>query len=286
MDLELRHLRLVRAVVSTGSLTRAGDTLHVSQSALSHQLHDIEDRLGVSLFARIGRRLVLTAAGERLLQSAHEILDVVDRTEATLRELAGRRGPLRVSVEGYTCYHWLPAVLERFRRKHPRVDVRIDPDATGNPVRTLLDGRIDVGLIVSRRPDPRLVQRSLFDDAMVVAVAKHHPLARRRSLGREEIADELLAGSGMFIPTEALVELVKAGLHLAVVSRWMIEPYVKQGAIRFVPLAESAPRCWSAAVLAEMSELDYVRDFVDALAATTGLANSCASPASRHSNFV
>ena len=79
MDLEIRHLRLVSAVANVGSLTRAGDQLHLTQSALSHQLRDIESRLGAALFLRVGKRLVLTPAGERLLASARDVLERLDR---------------------------------------------------------------------------------------------------------------------------------------------------------------------------------------------------------------
>src|SRR5712671_8145055 len=87
MDLEVRHLRLVAAVADVGSLTKAGDHLHVTQSALSHQLRDIEDRLGAALFLRVGRRLVLTPAGERLLASATDVLERLERAEHEIRAM-------------------------------------------------------------------------------------------------------------------------------------------------------------------------------------------------------
>ncbi len=74
MELEIRHLQLVRAVAQTGTLTRAGLALHLTQSALSHQLRDIESRLGTALFLRVGKRLALTPAWERLLAAANEVL--------------------------------------------------------------------------------------------------------------------------------------------------------------------------------------------------------------------
>src|SRR5438093_8523375 len=114
MDLEVRHLRLVSAVAELGSLTRAGDRLHLTQSALSHQLRDIESRLGTPLFLRVGKRMVLTPAGERLLRSAESVLTTIERTEDAIRNLAGaERGVLRLTTECYTCYHWLPALLKR-----------------------------------------------------------------------------------------------------------------------------------------------------------------------------
>src|SRR5678816_1112680 len=126
MDLEVRHLQLVAAVAEMGSLTRAGDRLHLTQSALSHQLRGIESRLGAPLFLRVGKRLVLTPAGERLLASARDVLERLQQTERDIREM-GRDGAglLRLTTECYTCYHWLPALLTRYRRRFPRVEVRI-----------------------------------------------------------------------------------------------------------------------------------------------------------------
>src|SRR4029077_5344372 len=100
MDLEVRHLRLIAAVADVGSLTRAGDRLHLTQSALSHQLRDIESRLGAPLFLRVGKRLVLTPAGERLLVSARDVLRRLDETEGEIRQMAeDRAGLIRLSTE-------------------------------------------------------------------------------------------------------------------------------------------------------------------------------------------
>src|SRR5262245_62102227 len=123
MELEVRHLRLVRAVASSGGLTSAGRELHLTQSALSHQLRDVETRLGTPSFLRVGKRMVLTSAGERLLRSADEILGTLERTEDAIKGLAGgARGRLRVSTGRYTEYHWLPPVVTAFRATCPHVD--------------------------------------------------------------------------------------------------------------------------------------------------------------------
>src|SRR5919106_6531509 len=148
VELEIRHLQLVRAVTSAGSLTGAGSILNLTQSALSHQLRDIESRLGTALFLRVGKRMMLTPAGERLLRSADEVLEAIERTEDSIRQLSGAdRGLLRLSTECYTCYHWLPALLKRYRRAHPSVDVRIDAESTSDPINHLLAGRLDVAVI-------------------------------------------------------------------------------------------------------------------------------------------
>src|SRR6202158_4214354 len=123
MDLEIRHLRLVRGVSLAGSLTRAGAVVHLTQSALSDQPRAIEPRLDTPLFLRVGKRMILTPAGERLLRSADAVLATIEQTEEAIRRLAGaERGLLRLTTECYTCYHWLAAVMKRYRRAHPRVD--------------------------------------------------------------------------------------------------------------------------------------------------------------------
>src|SRR5262245_46033192 len=165
MDLEVRHLRLVKEVSSAGSLTKAGAALHLTQSALSHQLRDIESRLGGPLFLRVGKRMVLTPAGERVLQSAHDVLSAIERTEDAVRHLSGaRRGVLRLSTECYTCYHWLPDLLKRYRSAHPQIDIRIDAAATSEPLTHLIEGRLDVAIVSDPVRDRRIVTTRLFDD--------------------------------------------------------------------------------------------------------------------------
>src|SRR5271154_3154770 len=98
--LEVRHLMLVKAVAEEGSVTRAGLRLHLTQSALSHQLRDAEDRLGTRLFDRIGKRMVIPPAGERLLGSARAVLRELEGAEREIRQGAGHLRPvLRLTTQ-------------------------------------------------------------------------------------------------------------------------------------------------------------------------------------------
>src|SRR5262245_45136824 len=98
--LEVRHLKLVETVAKEGGITKAAHRLHVTQSALSHQLRDIEDKLGTTLFLRLNKRMLLTQAGERLLSAAPLVLDELKRAEEDIRQIALHRdGILRISTE-------------------------------------------------------------------------------------------------------------------------------------------------------------------------------------------
>jgi LysR family transcriptional regulator for metE and metH len=290
LDLEVRHLRLVAAVASAGSLTRAGDHLHLTQSALSHQLRDIESRLGTPLFLRVGKRLVLTPAGERLLESATDVLDRLERTERDIRAMGRERGgTLRITTECYTCYHWLPPLLLRYRRTFPKVEVRIDVEATHQPLEMLLAGKIDLALMSTPVRDRRLVSNRVFDDELVLIASKHHRFAGQPRVRLAQMRDETLfvyppkEESGplqnVLLPagavpasvqevqlTEAITELVKAGLGVAILARWAVQPLIDAGSIvgRVLP-ARGMHRVWSAVMRKEFARTDYVSEFIDLL---------------------
>src|SRR6185436_19744085 len=129
--LEVRHLRLVRAIAEEGGPTRAAARLHLSQSAISHQLAELEGRLGVPLFARVRRKLHLTPAGTRLLETARSVLGDLARTERELHRTGSRaRAVVRVAVECFTAYHWLPRVIAGLADGDVPVEVRIVAEAT------------------------------------------------------------------------------------------------------------------------------------------------------------
>src|SRR5215813_129264 len=129
--LEVKHMKLVPAIQQERSITRAGVKLHLTQSAVSHQLKEIEERLGAPLFHRGRHDLQLTAAGERVLASAVVVLDELQRAEEDIASIAGRpTGSVRISTQCYTAYHWLPRLVKKFSAKHPHVSVEIKVDAT------------------------------------------------------------------------------------------------------------------------------------------------------------
>src|SRR5690349_6685760 len=148
MTLELRHLSLVKAVAEAGNISKAGIQLHLTQSALSHQLQTIERRLGVRLFLRHNKKMTLSKSGERLLQSAGQILEEVRRVEEDIRMIASNKeGILRVSTECSTAYHWLPAIVKIFNRKFPDVQIQVVSEAAVHPIQYLTDRKLDLAII-------------------------------------------------------------------------------------------------------------------------------------------
>lgn len=291
MNLELRHLRLIQAVAQEGSVTKAAHRLHLTQSALSHQLKDAESAFGTLFFTRLGKRMALTTAGERLLKSATLVLDEMRRVEEDIRHLKlNREGVLRISTECYTCYHWLPPLLKIFNAAHPRVDVRIVVEATHDPHRALLNGEIDLALVSAPVRNGKLLYKPLFQDELSVIVSRDHPLASRPFVAAQDFTHEHLiiysapegnrAFQQVLVPagvtprkvsnvqlTEAIVEMVKAGVGVGILARWAVSPQVAAGTIRALPLtAKGLHRRWCAATLKSSSAVPYLNDFVRLLA--------------------
>ena len=288
MELDIRHLRLVAGIADAGSMTRAAAGLNLTQSALSHQLRDIETRLNTPFFLRVGKRMVLTAAGQRVLDSARRILQDLSNAEAEIRRLAQPgEGVLRVSTECNTGYHWLPPLLAAFSRKHPRVSVSVMPDATDKPVQALLEGRLDLAILTSQLSDRRLRFRPLFNDEMVAIVARTHPLAGRAWLSPRELAGEhllvyssspeesfilrrVLAPAGLvpaqvsfIMLTEAMIEMARAGLGVGILPRWSAQAALAARAV--VPLSitrRGVGRRWTAATLKTPAEPLWLTEFI------------------------
>ena len=286
--LEVRHLSLVSEIAATGSVTRAAERLHLTQSALSHQLREIESRLGLQLFLRLGKRMVLTPPGERVLDAARRVLDEIGRAEEDLRLMSQNgKGVLRLCTQCNTGYHWLPPLLQSFHRKYPGVDVQIMVNATDHPLEALLEGRIDLAIVTSEVDDKRLDTSPLFDDELVAVVAPSHPFAKRAFIEPDDLGEEHLivykaerADSFIFsrvlgpagveparvsqVPlTEAILELVKAGLGISVMARWAIEPAIRAGTIRAVKITRrGVHRSWTAVTLKDRTEPRWQKDFV------------------------
>ena len=292
LHLEVRHLKLVETVAKEGGLTKAANRLHVTQSALSHQLRDIEDKLGAPLFLRLNKKMLLTQAGERLLSSAPTVLDELRRVEEDIRQIAlHREGILRISTECYTCYRWLPPVLKPFSVEFPRVEVRIVAEATRRPIEALLDGRLDLAITSTVTRNQKLVFKPLFKDEMVVIVNPDHPLASRAYVSAKDFASEhllvyalpkedLAIYQKVLMPagvspkhlscvelTEAIIEMVKAGLGIGVMARWAVAPQIESGSLVGLPLtARGFQRRWNAAMIRHKAAPPYVMSFVELLA--------------------
>jgi len=240
--------------------------------------------------------MVLTDAGALLLKSAEVVLEELDQVAHQFEGTPLRPATLRISTECYSCYHLLPSRIRRFQERFSNVDVRIVVEATRQPLEALFAHKIDVAIVTGApvRKDIRITK--LFEDELVAIVSSANRLAAKHRLHARDFADEtlitysvpveqlsfiqdVLAPAGV-VPkricqvelTEAIVEMVKANLGIAVLARWAVAPHLKDHrpkscSLKGLPVTSAGlRRQWYAATLASRIEAPHVKEFVDLVA--------------------
>lgn len=300
--MELRHLQMVKEVAASGNLTKAADRLFLTQSALSHQLKEIESYFDTQLFIRDKKRMLLTQAGEVVVGAAEKILLEVAETRAKVRCLTDREaGEVRLCTQCYTSYHWLAGFLRSFGELYPKVDVRVELEAlTQYADQYLLDNKIDVA-ITEGDENPKFTYTPLFQDEFVAIVAPGHPWATRSWVEVAEftdqnyimynIPDEESQNFMMLFKhrrppkvykitlTEAILEMVKAGLGVAVLPNWVVRPYLQSGQLAAVRITKKRVlRTWYAATLKTKQLPPYTTAFIEQLASYMNQLEGYACP--------
>jgi DNA-binding transcriptional LysR family regulator len=172
--MELSDLRVFRAVVEAGGVTRAAEQLHRVQSGVTTRIRQLERKLDTRLFAREGKRMILTPAGRRLLDYAERLLDLSAEAEAAMRD-PEPGGVFRLGSMESTAATRLPAPLAELNRRFPAVVPRL---RTGNPVQlsaALLEGRIDAALVAEPVSSEAFEQFVAFEEETVIVTARNHP---------------------------------------------------------------------------------------------------------------
>ena len=191
--MELRHLRTIAAVARHRSLTKAGDELFLTQSAVSQQVRKLEEELGVEVFHRTSRRVELTAAGRVILAHAQRVLAEVDGLHSELEELTGLlSGQLRIGGVYPTGPYDLFAMLADFRAAHPGVAVHMIEDIQDDTIAALRADDLDCAFI-AHDPDAfgeEFDASLLWEDELVVALPPGHPLTASDQVSFEQLACE------------------------------------------------------------------------------------------------
>jgi LysR family transcriptional regulator for metE and metH len=280
--LDVRDLRLMLAIELAGSTTAAAPVLHLTQPAVSRAVLALEDKLGAQLFERTAHGLTATARGQRLLAAARRMLAELAALERQVcaDEVAPKR--LRIVCQCYTAYHWLPSAARDLRASFPGIELSLALEHTSDPARALQAGEIDVALITTAEvKGPGIELKPLFADEVVFVLATSHVLARKRSLTIDDLLSTKLISSSTTPPaesqwfmhavlgrrkarlelqrvplTEAMLELARAGMGVAVLSEWIASPHLARGDLVVRRLSRGAlQRPWRIAWRKEVSAL-------------------------------
>jgi DNA-binding transcriptional LysR family regulator len=261
--LDTRQLRAFSLLARTGSFTLAAKELYLSQSAVSHSMKALEQDVGCRLLDRMGKKVMLTQAGEHLLVHAEKILQEMTAARSALEQLGKwGRGRLRIGASTTACQYLLPTVLREFKESFARCLISIEPGDSPQAIEALRSHRIDLALTLVPRNEEQLDFHPLFSDELAFLVSPMHPWARqghviRAGIPRENyilynkrsytfrMVEEYFREEDMVLNTvielgsmEATKELVKLGLGVSIVAPWIARKELQDASLVALPLGK------------------------------------------------
>ena len=288
LNLELRHLKTLQAIEQCGNLVQAAQRLYLTQSALSHQVKDLEERMGMPLFIRKTRPLQFTTAGLKLLELAEEVLPRIKAAELELLQLAGgQSGRLHIAIECHSCYQWLMPTIDKYRQHWSEVEMDFATGFNFAPLPALSRGQLD--LVVTSDPVALngIEYVPLFRYEMLLAVAKSHPLKdkpfikpvdlKKETLITYPVEQERLAIFREFLDpvsvepesvrtaelTLMMLQLVASQRGVSALPNWALAEFLDKDHVAAVPLGTKG--LWStlyAAVRTEQRQQPYIAEFI------------------------
>lgn len=284
--IELKHLRTLTTLRDSGSLTATATSLHLTQSALSHQLKDLEARIGGQLFLRKTRPVKFTSEGDILLKLADEIQPRIAKAENELASLKEDvNGRLHMAIECHSCFQWLMPALKEYQVAWPSVTLDFSSGFGFEPLPALMAGELDLVITSDIQPRSEVHYEPLFDFEMRLITAINSPLADKPSIDPQDLSDltmlsypvqkqrldvvkHFLQPAGIEPKkwkqadnTLMLVQMVSAGLGVAALPNWAISEFSRQGLIASKPLGQGLSRRLFAAVRNSEKDKRYLQAF-------------------------
>ncbi len=247
MHVTLRQLAVLESVARNLSFTKAAKELHLTQPAVSMQIKQVEESLGIALFEQVGKKIYLTAAGIEMYHCSRNVQHLLAEGDAIISDLKGvTRGQLSIAVAS-TANYFAPRILAAFREQYKNIDFRLDVTNRKGLIQHLDDNDTDL-VIMGKPPDKIDVSSSLFMDNPLVAIAPlNHPLVKEKTIPLQRLSEEIFiireqdSGTRIAIErffathgakikntlsmssNEAIKQAVEAGLGLGIVSIHTLE---------------------------------------------------------------
>jgi len=284
--IELKHLKTLTSLRETGSLTATATVLHLTQSALSHQIKDLEQRIGGQLFLRKTRPVKFTPEGERLLKLADEVLPKFALAEQELFSLKEDiNGRLHIAIDCHSCFQWLMPALREYQLAWPGVTLDFSSGFSFEPIPALVNGELDLVITSDIIPRADVHYQPLFDFEMRLVTSTSHPLTTKSEVAPEDIAGEMFisypvqktrldAYKHFLQPagvepvkwkqtdnTLMLVQMVSAGLGVSALPNWAVHEFSRQGLISSLALGDGLWSRLYAAVRSSEADKSYLQAF-------------------------
>ena len=249
----LHQLRIFRTVAECRSYTKAASTLHLSQPAVSMQVKQLEQNVGMPLLEQVGKKLFLTEAGETMYQCATDVAEKFEETSELIAQLQGfQRGSLKISV-ATTASYFVVNMLKRFSDLYPQISINLDVTNRSTLLEQLINNERDLIIMGEPPTDMDLAAQPFMDNPLIMIAAPSHPFAKKKNLdisdtegqpfiiresgsGTRAAIERFFEEAGVSIQSsfemtsnEAIKQAVQAGLGLGIVSSHTVQLELETG---------------------------------------------------------
>lgn len=286
--MELKYFRLIKTIAEEGSLANSSERLFLTQSALSRQLRELEERLGFKVFQRTRNKWELTQEGAELYKLANTLFNSIDEGFAAIRQIKeGSKGSIKFSAECQSFFHAIPSFIQKMGILYPEIDIDISLGATHQTISQVLSNEIDIAIVTSKPESDELLGIPVFNDEIFVLIHNEHPLCEFEYLDAGHLANVHLLinsfpleGVAVYehflrphkihpkkisaIPfTEITLSMIGANMGVMCAPKWQLKPFTLPNDLRFKRIGKNGlKRTHYLVVKKEQRNKKYIDDFI------------------------
>lgn len=248
--MEIKYFRLIKTIIEEGSIANSADKLFLTQSALSHQLKQLEERLGFKVFLRARNKWELTEEGKELYNLGNVIIENIEKSFYNIRQLQmGASGTIKVSTECYSFYQGLPAFIQKMGILYPEIIIDLILEATHQPIPKILSKEIDIAIVTSKPQNDTLSSVEIFEDEIFAIMHSENTLNKNNFLDTNDFSNahliihsfpletvsvyEQFLKPNKIIPqkisaiplTEVALEMVNANIGILCMPKWAVKSF-------------------------------------------------------------
>lgn len=288
VGMELKYFRLIKTIAEEGSIANATERLFLTQSALSHQLRELEERLGFKVFRRSRNKWELTQEGTELYKLANKLFSSIDEGFSNIRHITeGSRGSIKLSAECQSFFHTIPGFIQKMGILYPEIDIDVTLGATHQTIAQVLSEDIDIAIVTSKPTSEALESVNVFEDEIFAVVhqesvlneleyleashfEKEHLIINSFPLDGVAIYEHFLKPNKVSpkkitaIPfTEITLSMIEANMGIMCVPKWQLAPFKLSKELVFKRISKSGlKRNHYLVVKQEHRNKKYIHDFI------------------------
>ncbi|OEK08673.1 LysR family transcriptional regulator [Flavivirga aquatica] len=286
--MEIKYFKLIKTITEEGNLANSSERLFLTQSALSHQLKELEEQLGFKVFHRTRNKWQLTEEGTELYKIGNDILENIEQGFKNIKRIqTGSVGHIKVSTECYSFYQGLPSFIQKIGLLYPEINVDIILEATHQPISKILSNDIDIAIVTSKPENKLLSSIEVFQDEIFAIIHKENPLNKFKYVDAGHFSNmhliihsfplETVSVYEQFLKpnkitplkisavplTEVTLEMVHANLGIMCLPKWALKSFKISDDIIFKPIGVNGlKRSHFLVYRTADASKKYIKDFV------------------------